>query len=189
MSFPKKIVTEVVPLKAFYDGEDYHQDYAEKNPNNPYIQVCDVPKVAALKAAVSGAVSGLQAQVNGFRVPLLGDFALGFVCRIVDFCLEAFEQPLEEGVSVDAFVLEFVGVSDMPCQVCEDDSPGERVLPCTAADADVLALLGDPDAKDLEGRFVSLRCRWNAKNFFNTHLYSCVTWIATHVRLALAYNG
>jgi peptide-methionine (S)-S-oxide reductase len=48
-AFPKKIVTEVVPLKAFYDGEDYHQDYAEKNPNNPYIQVCDVPKVAALQ--------------------------------------------------------------------------------------------------------------------------------------------
>jgi peptide-methionine (S)-S-oxide reductase len=47
--FPRKIVTEVTQLKAFYDGEDYHQDYAEKNPNNPYIQVCDVPKVAALK--------------------------------------------------------------------------------------------------------------------------------------------
>ena len=47
--FPKKIVTQVVPLKAFYDAEDYHQDYAEKNPDNPYIQVCDIPKVAALK--------------------------------------------------------------------------------------------------------------------------------------------
>ena len=47
--FPKPIVTQVVPLKGFYNGEDYHQDYAEKNPNNPYIQVCDVPKVAALK--------------------------------------------------------------------------------------------------------------------------------------------
>ena len=49
-AFSKKIVTELVPLKAFYDGEAYHQDYAEKNPNNPYIQVCDVPKTAALKA-------------------------------------------------------------------------------------------------------------------------------------------
>src|SRR5437764_12232527 len=47
--FSKKIVTEVVPLKAFYDGEEYHQDYAEKNPNNPYIQICDVPKVSALQ--------------------------------------------------------------------------------------------------------------------------------------------
>jgi peptide-methionine (S)-S-oxide reductase len=48
--FPKTIVTQVTPLTAFYDGEDYHQDYAEKNPNNPYIQICDVPKTAALKA-------------------------------------------------------------------------------------------------------------------------------------------
>ncbi len=48
-AFPKPIVTEVVALKAFYDGEDYHQDYAEKNPDNPYIQICDVPKTAALK--------------------------------------------------------------------------------------------------------------------------------------------
>lgn len=47
--FSGKIVTQVVPLEAFYDGEDYHQDYAEKNPGNPYIQVCDVPKIAALK--------------------------------------------------------------------------------------------------------------------------------------------
>jgi peptide-methionine (S)-S-oxide reductase len=48
-AFPKKIVTRVTPLKAFFDGEDYHQDYADKNPNNPYIQVCDVPKIAGLK--------------------------------------------------------------------------------------------------------------------------------------------
>jgi peptide-methionine (S)-S-oxide reductase len=45
-----RIVTEVTPLKAFYRGEDYHQDYALKNPNNPYIMVCDRPKIATLKA-------------------------------------------------------------------------------------------------------------------------------------------
>ena len=45
-----KIVTQVVPLKAFYRAEDYHQDYALKNPNNPYIEVCDRPKIATLKA-------------------------------------------------------------------------------------------------------------------------------------------
>jgi peptide-methionine (S)-S-oxide reductase len=47
--FPKPIVTEVTPLKGFYRAEDYHQDYALHNPNNPYIQVCDVPKIKALK--------------------------------------------------------------------------------------------------------------------------------------------
>ena len=47
--FPHKIVTDVTPLKAFYRAEDYHQDYAYYNPDNPYIQVCDRPKIEALK--------------------------------------------------------------------------------------------------------------------------------------------
>lgn len=47
--FPSKIVTDVTPLEAFYRAEDYHQDYAIHNPGNPYIQVCDRPKVEALK--------------------------------------------------------------------------------------------------------------------------------------------
>jgi peptide-methionine (S)-S-oxide reductase len=49
-AFPRPIVTQVVPLTAFYEAEEYHQDYAEKNPDNPYIQVCDIPKVHALQA-------------------------------------------------------------------------------------------------------------------------------------------
>ena len=47
--FPKRIVTEVTPLKGFYHAEDYHQDFALKNPTNPYIKICDLPKVSALK--------------------------------------------------------------------------------------------------------------------------------------------
>lgn len=47
--FSGPIVTQVVPLKGFYRAEDYHQDYAPKNPDNPYIEVCDRPKIAALK--------------------------------------------------------------------------------------------------------------------------------------------
>jgi len=47
--FPGKIVTEVTPLKGFYRAEDYHQDYALHNPGNPYILVCDRPKIEALK--------------------------------------------------------------------------------------------------------------------------------------------
>ena len=47
--FPKRTVTQVVPLQGFYDAESYHQDYALHNPGNPYILVCDRPKVEALK--------------------------------------------------------------------------------------------------------------------------------------------
>lgn len=48
-AFPKAIVTQVTPLKGFYDAESYHQDYALHNPNNPYILVCDRPKIATLR--------------------------------------------------------------------------------------------------------------------------------------------
>ena len=47
--FPKPIVTEVTPLKGFYDAESFHQDYALHHPDNPYILVCDRPKVEALR--------------------------------------------------------------------------------------------------------------------------------------------
>jgi len=48
-AFPRPIVTQVVTLNGFYDAESYHQDYALHNPDNPYILVCDRPKIGALK--------------------------------------------------------------------------------------------------------------------------------------------
>lgn len=47
--FPSRIVTEVTSLKGFYRAEDYHQDFALKNPDHPYVQICDRPKISALK--------------------------------------------------------------------------------------------------------------------------------------------
>jgi peptide-methionine (S)-S-oxide reductase len=43
------IVTQLVPLKNFTAAEDAQQDYALKNPDIPYIQQCDRPKIEALK--------------------------------------------------------------------------------------------------------------------------------------------
>jgi peptide-methionine (S)-S-oxide reductase len=47
--FSHKIVTQVVPLKAFYPAEGYHQNYAARHPDNPYIAHYDLPKVANLQ--------------------------------------------------------------------------------------------------------------------------------------------
>src|SRR5258708_15874212 len=58
----------------------------------------------------------------GLCCPLLGDFALGFVGRVVDLGLEAFEQTLEECIGIGAFVLKLVGVSDVAGEVGEDDA-------------------------------------------------------------------
>jgi peptide-methionine (S)-S-oxide reductase len=47
--FSGPIVTQVGPFKAFYTAEAYHQDYAAKHPNDPYIMICDLPKLSTLK--------------------------------------------------------------------------------------------------------------------------------------------
>jgi peptide-methionine (S)-S-oxide reductase len=47
--FKHKIVTQVVPLKAFYPAEAYHQNYATIHPDNPYIMFNDAPKVSNLR--------------------------------------------------------------------------------------------------------------------------------------------
>jgi peptide-methionine (S)-S-oxide reductase len=47
--FGRAIVTEVVPLRAFYPAEPYHQNYAARHPYDPYIFMYDRPKVAVLR--------------------------------------------------------------------------------------------------------------------------------------------
>lgn len=46
----KPIVTQVIPLTAFYNAEDYHYEYFKKNPKQPYCQVIIAPKVAKFRS-------------------------------------------------------------------------------------------------------------------------------------------
>ncbi|MDQ6827375.1 MAG: peptide-methionine (S)-S-oxide reductase MsrA [Gemmatimonadota bacterium] len=48
-TFKQPIVTQIVPLKGFYNAEAYHQDYATQHPYQPYIMINDAPKVVNLK--------------------------------------------------------------------------------------------------------------------------------------------
>jgi peptide-methionine (S)-S-oxide reductase len=43
--FDRPIVTEVTPLERFYEAEAYHQNYAARNPGQPYIAYNALPKV------------------------------------------------------------------------------------------------------------------------------------------------
>jgi peptide-methionine (S)-S-oxide reductase len=47
--FPRAIVTQLVPLKAFYPAESYHQDYAKRHPHDLYIVYNDATKVEHLQ--------------------------------------------------------------------------------------------------------------------------------------------
>ena len=47
--YRRPIVTTLEPLKTFYAAEDYHQNYLALHPNQPYIVINDMPKLAVLK--------------------------------------------------------------------------------------------------------------------------------------------
>ena len=47
--FDREIVTEVVPLERFYEAEAYHQNYAARNPGQPYIAFNALPKVKKVR--------------------------------------------------------------------------------------------------------------------------------------------
>lgn len=44
--YKNPIVTEVKKFEAFYQAEDYHQDFEENNPNHPYIKAISKPRVS-----------------------------------------------------------------------------------------------------------------------------------------------
>lgn len=47
--FPAPIVTDIETFKGFYPAEGYHQNFLERNPDNPYIVYNDLPKITALR--------------------------------------------------------------------------------------------------------------------------------------------
>ena len=47
--WPDPIVTQIVPLKAFYRAEEYHQNYFKNHPGQAYCQIVINPKLAKLR--------------------------------------------------------------------------------------------------------------------------------------------
>lgn len=51
--FKLPIVTKVESFKAFYSAEDYHRDYFQRHPEQPYCRIIISPKVAKLRKKFS----------------------------------------------------------------------------------------------------------------------------------------
>ncbi len=47
--FDGKITTELAPFDAFYDAEDYHQDFERRNPNQGYVRAVSIPRLNRFK--------------------------------------------------------------------------------------------------------------------------------------------
>ena len=49
--YARPVVTEIVPLKAFYPAEEYHHAYYRRNPDRGYCQAVIAPKLAKFRKA------------------------------------------------------------------------------------------------------------------------------------------
>ncbi|GAC1307366.1 MAG: peptide-methionine (S)-S-oxide reductase MsrA [Vulcanimicrobiaceae bacterium] len=58
-AFAAPIATQVVPYRAFYAAEAYHQHFFDRNPKYPYIVINDAPKVAALRERFPALVTAI----------------------------------------------------------------------------------------------------------------------------------
>lgn len=53
-AYPRPPVTQLVPLRNFHPAEAYHQNYLALHPDNPYIVINDLPKLAQLRQRFPG---------------------------------------------------------------------------------------------------------------------------------------
>src|SRR5271155_2226869 len=58
--FEDPIKTTLEPLEKFYPAEDYHQDYAELNPDQPYVACTALPKVDKLRKYFAPLLKGYE---------------------------------------------------------------------------------------------------------------------------------
>jgi peptide-methionine (S)-S-oxide reductase len=58
------IVTEVSPLEAFYEAEDYHREYFRNNSSLPYCQFVIAPKLAKLHKNFTDLLKSSQAEAS-----------------------------------------------------------------------------------------------------------------------------
>ncbi len=63
-AFAKPIVTEIRPFGGFRVAEAYHQDYAVRHPNDPYIVINDLPKLERLRRDFPGLYREQRAAAN-----------------------------------------------------------------------------------------------------------------------------
>ncbi len=48
-AYEKSVVTDIQPLREFYEAESYHSEYYKKHSDQPYCQIVIAPKLEKLE--------------------------------------------------------------------------------------------------------------------------------------------
>lgn len=67
--FDKPLATTLEPLEGFYLAEDYHQDYAVRNPGQPYIRFVSQPKAEKVRTAFPQRIKGAAGEASASGAP------------------------------------------------------------------------------------------------------------------------
>jgi methionine-S-sulfoxide reductase len=59
-AYTDPIVTTLEPLTEFFPAEEYHQDYAKRNPFQPYVQYHSIPKMCKIREKYSELVRSAE---------------------------------------------------------------------------------------------------------------------------------
>lgn len=100
---------------------------------------------------------------------LLRELTFRIVGGRFDLSLKAFHHALEKCLLIEVFAREGLRMDDVPREISQHNSPCKRVFPDAGAQADVLSLLGNPDAQKLEGSGVALCNRRGLKILGGRH--------------------
>lgn len=65
--FGAPIMTELAPLEAFHPGEEYHQGYYRRNPEQAYCRAMIAPKLAKLRAKYAARLAAAGAESRPAR--------------------------------------------------------------------------------------------------------------------------
>jgi peptide-methionine (S)-S-oxide reductase len=66
-AFSAPIVTEIVPFKAFYPAEKYHQDYYDQNPSQQYCSYVIRPKVEKFEQAFADLLEAAPSEATSAK--------------------------------------------------------------------------------------------------------------------------
>lgn len=62
--YDKPLAVQITPFKKFWQAEDYHQDFVQKNPDNPYVKKVSIPRFLKTQEQIPNLIKPDNSTIN-----------------------------------------------------------------------------------------------------------------------------